>query len=219
MAQLELDFNSVERVVEYLDVPQEAPATIEKNRPPAYWPSNSGDLRVENLVVRYAPHLPPVLTEVSLTVKAGERIGVVGRTGSGLEDLRTRLTIISQDVALFSGTIKSNLDPLDEHIDTECLEVLERCHLSYLLDHKPSMGQTTLLDLSITPNSLSAGEKQLLSIARAILRRTNIIIMDEATSQIDTNLDDMVYMPNTHCWHWNMFPLEKWKEKPVMPFL
>ncbi|KAG5732825.1 ATP-dependent bile acid permease, partial [Termitomyces sp. T112] len=221
MAQLELDFNSVERVVEYLDVPQEAPATIEKNRPPAYWPSNSGDLRVENLVVRYAPHLPPVLTEVSLTVKAGERIGVVGRTGSGkstlalsllrmiepaggsiyidgidittigLEDLRTRLTIISQDVALFSGTIKSNLDPLDEYIDTECLEVLERCRLSYLLDHKPSMGQTTPLDLSITPNSLSAGEKQLLSIARAILRRTNIIIMDEATSQIDTNLDDM----------------------------
>lgn len=102
-------------------------------------------------------------------------------------------TIISQDVALFSGTIKSNLDPLDEHTEGECLEILERCHLSRLIDYRPSGKQKSLLDISITPNSLSAGEKQLLSIARAILRRTNIIIMDEATSQIDTNLDDMVY--------------------------
>lgn len=77
MAQLELDFNSVERVVEYLDVPQEAPAIVEKNRPPAHWPSNSGDLRIENLVVRYAPNLPPVLKGISLTVKPCERIGVV----------------------------------------------------------------------------------------------------------------------------------------------
>ncbi|KAG6873222.1 hypothetical protein C0995_001576 [Termitomyces sp. Mi166 len=219
---VKIRFQCVERIVEYLDVPQEAPAIIEKNRPPAYWPSNLGDLKIKNLIVRYAPHLPPVLRKISLTVKPGERIGVVGRTGSGkstlalsllrmiepadgsiyidgvdittmgLEDLRTRLTIISQDVALFSGTIKSNLDPLDEHTEGECLEVLERCHLSSLLDGKPSMKQATILDISITPNSLSAGEKQLLSIARAILRRTNIIIMDEATSQIDTNLDDMI---------------------------
>ncbi|KAG6817911.1 hypothetical protein H0H87_012379 [Tephrocybe sp. NHM501043] len=223
MAQLELDFNSVERVAEYLDVPQEAPGIIEKSRPPAYWPSSSGDLRVENLVVRYAPHLPPVLKNMSFTVKPMEKIGVVGRTGSGkstlassllriveptegsiyidgidittlgLEDLRTRVTIISQDVALFSGTIKSNLDPLNEHSESECLDVLERCHLlATLLDHIPSTKQATPLDITITPTSLSAGEKQLLSIARAILRRTNIIILDEATSQIDSNLDDMI---------------------------
>lgn len=100
---MELDFNSVERVVEYLDVPQEAPAIIEKSRPPAYWPSNSGELQIENLVVRYAPHLPPVLHNISFTVKPSEKIGVVraysvyifgasadvcfiqvGRTGSGM---------------------------------------------------------------------------------------------------------------------------------------
>lgn len=76
-AQLELDFNSVERVVEYLDVPQEAPPVIEENRPPAYWPSSSGELAVEDLVVRYAPTLPAVLHGLSFVVKPSEKIGVV----------------------------------------------------------------------------------------------------------------------------------------------
>ena len=79
-AQLELDFNSVERVVEYLDVPQEAPAVIEKSRPPAYWPSDTGELVFENLVVQYAPHLPPALHNVTFTVKPSEKIGVVSFT-------------------------------------------------------------------------------------------------------------------------------------------
>ena len=77
-AQLELDFNSVERVVEYLDVPQEAPAIIEKSRPPAYWPSDTGELVVEDLVVQYAPQLPAVLHSLTFTVKPSEKIGVVG---------------------------------------------------------------------------------------------------------------------------------------------
>ena len=79
-AQLELDFNSVERVVEYLDLPQEAPAIIEKSRPPAYWPSDTGELVVENLVVQYAPHLPAALQDVTFTVKPSEKIGVVSFT-------------------------------------------------------------------------------------------------------------------------------------------
>ena len=76
-AQLELDFNSVERVVEYLDVPQEAPPIVPENRPPAFWPSNSGTLEVEGLEVKYAPHLPSVLKGISFSVKPGEKIGVV----------------------------------------------------------------------------------------------------------------------------------------------
>ncbi|PPQ81391.1 hypothetical protein CVT24_001829, partial [Panaeolus cyanescens] len=122
-AQLELNFNSVERVVEYFDIPQEAPAIIENRRPPASWPSNTGQLVVEDLVVQYAPHLPVVLHSLKFTVMPAEKIGVVGRTGSGkstlamsllrmieptsgkiiidgidiatlgLEDLRTRITI------------------------------------------------------------------------------------------------------------------------------
>jgi len=81
-AQLELDFNSVERVTEYLEVPQEAPAIIENFRAPAYWPSSSGNLVVENLVIKYAPHLPPVLHDLSFTVNPSEKIGVVCCTSS-----------------------------------------------------------------------------------------------------------------------------------------
>lgn len=77
-AQLELDFNSVERVKEYLDLPQEAPAIIEKNRPPAYWPSSTGELVVEDLTVKYAPNLPPAIQNLSFSVKPSEKIAVVG---------------------------------------------------------------------------------------------------------------------------------------------
>ncbi|KAJ7070796.1 P-loop containing nucleoside triphosphate hydrolase protein [Mycena amicta] len=221
-AQLELDFNSVERVIEYLDVPQEAPAIIKESRPPAYWPSNSGNLVVENLEVRYAPDLPSVLRKLSFTIHPSEKIGVVGRTGSGkstlalsllrmvepvggkilvdgvdiskigLEDLRTKITIVSQDVSLFSGTIRSNLDPLGMSTDRECLDVLERCHLTPLLKHRSSSKEPSILDMAVSPSSLSAGERQLVALSRAILRRTNIIIMDEATSQIDSQLDDQI---------------------------
>lgn len=76
-AQVELDFNSVERVIEYLDVPQEAPAIIQDSRPPAYWPSSSGQLVVNELVVQYAPHLAPALKSISFVVKPAEKIGVV----------------------------------------------------------------------------------------------------------------------------------------------
>ncbi|TFK93706.1 P-loop containing nucleoside triphosphate hydrolase protein [Polyporus arcularius HHB13444] len=226
LAQVELDFNSVERIVEYLEVPQEAPAVIQDKRPPAAWPSNNGELIVQDLVVKYAPHLPAVLKNISFYVKPAEKIGVVGRTGSGkstlamsllrivepngghiiidgidittigLEDLRSRITIISQDVSLFSGTLRSNLDPFNEHTDAECWDVLERCHLTTIL--KGSLGRSQgshgiSLDMPISQTgSLSAGERQLVAMARAILRRSNLVILDEATSQIDTDLDDQI---------------------------
>ena len=88
--QLELDLNSVERVVEYLGLPQEPPAVIESNRPPAYWPSSSNDkdmIAVENLVVKYSPELPAVLHGISFTLKGKERVGLLGRTGSGKSTL------------------------------------------------------------------------------------------------------------------------------------
>ncbi|KAF9015690.1 P-loop containing nucleoside triphosphate hydrolase protein [Cyathus striatus] len=221
-AQLELDFNSVERIVEYLDVPQESPAVIDNFRPPAYWPSSSGEITIENLYVRYAPHLQPVLRNLSLNILPGEKIGIVGRTGSGkstlalsllrmvepmsgriivdgidistigLEDLRQKITIISQDVSLFSGTIRSNLDPLEDSTSAECLEVIRRCHLTSILNHLSTEEEPTPLDMKISQGSLSAGEKQLVALARAILRRTTIIIMDEATSQIDEKLDEQI---------------------------
>lgn len=77
LAQLELDFNSVERIAEYLDAPQEAPAIIPDRRPPAFWPSSNGELAIRELEVRYAPELPTVLNKISFTVRPAEKIGVV----------------------------------------------------------------------------------------------------------------------------------------------
>lgn len=127
----------------------------------------------------------------------------------GLNDLRTRVvctlnpclkfldqfspfqTIISQDVSLFTGTIRSNLDPFGEHTDEECWEVLERCHLTTILKGQDDTKLSLDMPISQT-GSLSAGERQLVAMARALLRRSNVVIMDEATSQIDTQLDDQV---------------------------
>ncbi|KAH7904349.1 ABC transporter type 1, transmembrane domain-containing protein [Hygrophoropsis aurantiaca] len=250
---LELDLNSVERVVEYLDLPQEPPAIIESSRPPAYWPSSSSGnslIEVEDLVIKYAPELPPVLHNVSFKLNAKERIGLLGRTGSGkstmamsllrfvdpvtgrilidgidistigIYDLRSRLTFIPQDATLFSGTLRDNLDPFGEHEDSECLDVLYRTQMingsSYqsqrtsratspapsISESSPESSASTLatdldakttisLDTQVSAGgtNFSQGQRQLIAMARALLRRSSIIILDEATSSIDFETD------------------------------
>lgn len=99
--------------------------------------------------------------------------------------------MINQDVALFSGTVRSNLDPFEQYSNVECLDVLRRCHLTDLLEQRHT--SPNILDMPVERGgSLSAGERQLMALARAILRRTSVIIMDEATSQIDVKLDEEV---------------------------
>ncbi|KAF7331551.1 ATP-dependent bile acid permease [Mycena kentingensis (nom. inval.)] len=258
-AELELNLNSVERITEYLELPQEPPAIIESNRPPAYWPSSTANdslVVVEDLDIKYAPDLPSVLQGVSFKLKAGERVGLVGRTGSGkstlamsllrfvdpssgkivvdgidickigLHDLRSRMTFIPQDATLFSGTLRDNLDPFNEHEDSVCLDVLQRVHLiafSQVQSRVPTPGtsraasvhqgdsdasvdaddalstaptnvdtKTTLsLDTQVSAggSNFSAGQRQLIAMARALLRRSSIVIMDEATSSVDMETD------------------------------
>jgi ABC-type multidrug transport system fused ATPase/permease subunit len=154
--ELELGMNSIERIVEYTTMETEKQGGVDV---PAMWPTE-GRLEVDDLVVSYAKDLPPVLKNLTFTVEPRQRVGVVGRTGAGkssltlalfrfleakqgtihidgidistikVQDLRSRLAIIPQDPVLFSGTVRSNLDPFDEHEDDELKEALSRVHLT-----------------------------------------------------------------------------------------
>lgn len=228
VADVQRGVNSVERLAHYENgIGQERrEGTGDAATKDASWPRTAA-IEMRNLSMRYRPQLPLVIQGIDLSIRSGEKIGIVGRTGAGkstifsillgmvdatggctlidgvdiatlgVQEIRKALAVIPQHPTLFSGTVRTNLDPRHEHSDEELLLALSRTGLSTgsTARERKSPSRTPLtLSSRLEPGgaNLSTGQRQLLSLARALVRNTRIILIDEATSGVDYEMDGQI---------------------------